>query len=97
MSTRGVRPPVSLARLHFSPGSHEVVYVPKPGHDESEPAEAERIDAMEFVARGRARTITPRSPIQCAIGSPARPSWPAPAREVFSRQFHRSDAQEAES
>jgi hypothetical protein len=46
-----MRPPVSLSRLHFTPGSHEVVYVPKAGHDGSKPTEAERIDAMEFVAR----------------------------------------------
>ena len=28
-----MRPPVSLSRLHFTPGSHEVVYVPKAGPD----------------------------------------------------------------
>ena len=28
-----MRPPVSLSRLRFTPGSHEVVYVPKGGHD----------------------------------------------------------------
>jgi hypothetical protein len=44
-----MHPPVSLSRLHFTPSSHEVVYVPKAGHDESEPTEAERIDAMESV------------------------------------------------
>jgi Putative transposase len=31
-----------------SPGSHEVVYLPKAGHDDIEPTE--RIEAMEFVA-----------------------------------------------
>jgi serine/threonine-protein kinase len=41
---------VSLARLHFNAGANEVVYVPKVGHNGSEP-EQERIDAMEFVAR----------------------------------------------
>jgi hypothetical protein len=46
-----MRPPVSLSRLHFTPGSHQVVYVPKGGHDEPEPAEAERIDAMELRQR----------------------------------------------
>jgi hypothetical protein len=46
-----MRPAVSLVRLHFTPGSKEVLYVPKAGHDGSEPAEGERIDAMEFVAR----------------------------------------------
>jgi len=28
-----MRPPVSRYRLHFTPGSHEVAYVPKGGHD----------------------------------------------------------------
>ena len=28
-----MRPPVSLSRLHFTPGSHEVLYVPKGGHE----------------------------------------------------------------
>jgi hypothetical protein len=46
-----MRPAVSLSRLHFTPGSHEVVYLPKGGHDGPEPTESERIDAMEFVAR----------------------------------------------
>ncbi len=46
-----MRPPVSLSRLRFTPGSHEVVYVPKGGLDEPEPTEGDRIDAMEFVAR----------------------------------------------
>jgi hypothetical protein len=46
-----MRPPVSLSRLHFTAGSHEVIYVPKGGHDDIEPTEGERIDAMEFVAR----------------------------------------------
>ena len=55
-----MRPPVSLSRLHFTPGSHEVVYVPKAGHDESEPTEAERIDAMEFVARLLVQIPDPR-------------------------------------
>ena len=55
-----MRPPVSLSRLHFTPGSHEVVYVPKAGHDGSEPTEAERIDAMEFVARVLVQIPDPR-------------------------------------
>jgi Putative transposase len=55
-----MRPPVSLARLHFTPGSPEVVYAPKAGHDKAEPAEAERIDAMEFVARVLVQIPDPR-------------------------------------
>jgi hypothetical protein len=46
-----MRSPVSLSRLRFTPGSHEVVYSHKGGHDDLEPTEGERIDAMEFVAR----------------------------------------------
>ena len=45
------RSPVSLSRLRFTPGSPEVVYLHKGGHDEIEPTEGERVDAMEFVAR----------------------------------------------
>jgi putative transposase/transposase-like zinc-binding protein len=55
-----MRPPVSLSRLHFTPGSHEVVYVPKAGHDDSEPTEGRRIDAMEFVARILVQIPDPR-------------------------------------
>ena len=55
-----MRPPVSLSRLHFTPGSHEVVYVPKVGHDDIEPTEGERIDAMEFVARVLMQIPDPR-------------------------------------
>ena len=45
------RCPVSLKRLRFAPGSKEVVYTRKGGQDTSEPAEDEKIDAAEFVAR----------------------------------------------
>jgi hypothetical protein len=55
-----MRPPVSLCRLHFTPGSHEVVYVPKGGHDDIEPTEGETIDAMEFVARVLVQIPDPR-------------------------------------
>jgi len=55
-----MRPPVSLSRLSFTPGSHEVVYVPKSGHDDIEPTEGERIDAMEFVARVLVQIPDPR-------------------------------------
>ena len=46
-----MRSPVSLSRLRFTPGSPEVVYLHKGGHDDIEPTEGERVDAMEFVAR----------------------------------------------
>jgi hypothetical protein len=45
-----MRCPVSLSRLRFTPGSPEVVYLHKRGHDDIEPTEGERVDAMEFVA-----------------------------------------------
>jgi hypothetical protein len=61
---------VSLARLHFTPGSNEVAYAPKAGHDGSEPAEAERIpDPRRHLVRYyrildhlRRREKIPRSP-----------------------------------
>jgi hypothetical protein len=37
-----------LEALRFTPGLHEVVYLHKGGHDELEPTEGERIDAMEL-------------------------------------------------
>jgi len=46
-----MRSPVSLSRLRFTPGSPEVVYLHKGGHDDIEPTEGERMDAMEFMAR----------------------------------------------
>ena len=55
-----MRPPVSLSRLRFTPGSHEVVYARKNGHDEPEQSEGESIDAMEFVARVLAQIPDPR-------------------------------------
>ena len=55
-----MRPPVSLSRLRFAPGSHEVVYAGKGGHDEREQTEGERIDAMEFVARVLVQIPDPR-------------------------------------
>jgi hypothetical protein len=57
-----MRPAVSLDRLHFTPGSHEVLYVPKAGHDDIQPTAGETIDAMEFVARV--------APISCATTAP---------------------------
>ena len=51
---------MSLSRLHFNPGSHKVVYVPKVGHHDIEPTEGERIDAMEFVARVLVQIPDPR-------------------------------------
>ena len=52
--------PVSLSRLRFTPGSHEVVYAGKAGHDELEPTEGEKIDVMEFVARVLVQIPDPR-------------------------------------
>jgi hypothetical protein len=46
--------------LHFTPGSHEVVYLPKGDHDDIGPTEAETIDAMEFVARVLVQIPDPR-------------------------------------
>ena len=46
-----MRSPVSLSRLHFTPGAKEVVYARKGEHDARGPTEDERIDAEEFVAR----------------------------------------------
>jgi hypothetical protein len=54
------RSPVSLKRLRFAPGSKEVVYTRKGGHDTSEPAQDERIDAEEFVARVLVQIPEPR-------------------------------------
>jgi len=55
----GLQEPRARRRVHdrrhgpaaLHPGLHEIVYVPKAGHDDIEPTEGERIDAMEFVAR----------------------------------------------
>ena len=55
-----MRPPVSLSRLRFAPGSHEVVYACKGGHDEPEQTDGETIDAMEFVARVLVQIPDPR-------------------------------------
>lgn len=49
-----------LSRLHFTPGAHEVVCTPKVGHDDIEPTEGERIDAMELVARVLVQIPDPR-------------------------------------
>jgi hypothetical protein len=51
---------VSLKRLRFAPGSKEVVYTRKGGQDTSEPAEDEKIDAEEFVARVLVQIPDPR-------------------------------------
>ena len=57
-----MRSPVSLARLRFTPGSPEVVYARKRGHDQFEQTEDERIDAMEFVARVLVQIPVPKAP-----------------------------------
>jgi hypothetical protein len=54
------RSPVSLKRLRFAPGSKEVVYTRKGGHDTSEPTDDEKIDAEEFVARVLVQIPEPR-------------------------------------
>jgi len=43
--------PVSLSRLRFAPGFHEVVYARKGGHDEPEQTEGERIDQPALIKR----------------------------------------------
>ncbi len=55
-----MRSPVSLRRLSFTPGSPEVVYTRKGGHDAPEPDEDEKIDAEEFVARVLVQIPDPR-------------------------------------
>ena len=55
-----MRSPVSLSRLRLTPGSHEVLYARKRRHDQLEPTESERIDAMEFVARVLVQIPDPR-------------------------------------
>jgi hypothetical protein len=55
-----MRSPISLSRLRFTPGSPEVVYLHKGGHDELDAGEGERVDAMEFVARVLVQIPGPR-------------------------------------
>jgi hypothetical protein len=55
-----MRPPVSLSRLHFTPGSHEVVYVPKGGHDDIEPTARRENRRDGFVARVLVQIPDPR-------------------------------------
>jgi hypothetical protein len=55
-----MRSPVSLKRLHCSPGSPEVVYTRKGGHDAPEAVGDEKIDAEEFVARVLVQIPDPR-------------------------------------
>ena len=55
-----MRSPVSLTRLRFTPGSREVVYARKGGHDARERAQDERVDAEEFVARVLVQIPDPR-------------------------------------
>ncbi len=55
-----MRSPVSLRRLCFTPGAKEVLYMRKGRHDAPEPAEDERIDAEEFVARVLVQIPDPR-------------------------------------
>ena len=87
-----MRSPVSLSRLRFTPSSPEVVYLRKGGHDELEPTEGERVDAMEFVARVLVQIPDGRRHLARYYGfysnaargnarrPPRRPSPPAQAR-----------------
>ena len=83
------------SRLRFTPGSPEVVYARKNGHDEPEQAEVERIDAMDFVARVLVQIPDPRRHLARYYGfhsnaarrkrkkaaAPAEPSCPSEAPE----------------
>jgi hypothetical protein len=55
-----MRPPVSLARLQWLPGSEQVLHFPKGSGDDPGSATPERIDAMEYVARVLAQIPPPR-------------------------------------
>ena len=55
-----MRSPISLSRLRFTPGGKQVVYTRKGGHDARQPAEEERVDADEFVARVLVQIPDPR-------------------------------------
>ena len=55
-----MRSPVSLSRLRLTPGTKEVVYAGKGGHDARKPAEDERIDAEDFIARVLVQIPDPR-------------------------------------
>jgi hypothetical protein len=57
-----MRSPVSLSRLRLTPGSHEVLYARKRRHDQLEPTESERIDAMEFCGPGPRADPGPKAP-----------------------------------
>jgi hypothetical protein len=82
------RSPVSLKRLRFAPGSKEVVYTRKGGHDTSEPAQDERIDAEEFVARVLVQIPEPRKHLVRYYGAPPeraalRRRWANLIRRVY--------------
>ena len=70
-----MRCPVSLKRLRFTPGSAEVVYTRKGGHDAPEPSEDEKIDAEEFVAR----VLVQITQISAPPGSPPLSQLPSRA------------------
>lgn len=61
-----VRPPVCLARLHVRAESNQVRYAPKPGHD---PADAEVMDPLEFVARAVTQIPQPRTHLVQYVGA----------------------------
>ena len=60
-------------------------FEPDRGHRHS-PVKAQRASPGPAAVSGLPGMSRPEE----GIGSPARPSWPAPAQEVFSRRFHRS-------
>jgi hypothetical protein len=61
--------------LHFTPGSHEVLYVPKAGHDDIQPIGGERIGAMELRQRRashrrrRFPPLTRNAPVPVIVGA----------------------------
>ncbi len=66
-----MRPPVSLSRLHFTPGSHEVVYLPKAGDDNTR-TDPRREDRRDGVAAAACFAPLPPLPAADADGSVAR-------------------------
>jgi hypothetical protein len=67
-----MRPPVSLSRLRFTSGSHEVVYAPKAAHDESEAEPSSPHEASEDAA-------IPDGPYRAAL----RRRWAELIRRVY--------------
>ena len=57
-----MRCPVSLSRIHWTPGAQTLFYQGKPSHDEpfSKPLEGETLDIFEFIARVLTQIPEPR-------------------------------------